>query len=101
MARTVLTPYPVPTPARREAVRRLSSNARALDEAAERLDPNESGSWNPVAIPEVRRAAGYLRLAATLVVNGTLTDDETATVVRGAASFVDLVRRVDRKGVIR
>lgn len=102
MARGTLSPpYPVPTPHRREAVRRLGLAAMELDETATKLDATEHGSWNPVVIPEIRRAAGYVRLAATMVVNGTLTDEQTATTVRGVASFLELVRRVDRKGIIR
>lgn len=96
-----VTPYPVPTPERREIVRRLSDSARALDEEASKRLPIEPDTWNAVTVPEIRRAAGVVRFASTLVVNGSMPDVQARFALDAAESFVRLVRRADRKGIVR
>jgi hypothetical protein len=91
--------YPIPTPERRAIVQRLSALTAELDaEAASRI---RGGGWNNAVRHELRRAAGSLRLVATLIVNGSMSTERARFWTAAAQDYLQLVRRADRSGIIR
>lgn len=95
------TPYPVPSSERRDIIRELSEICRALDdEADERTRPPRVGSWNEVVRVEIMRAAGTLRLVATLIVNGSYSDRVARFWIVAARDYLALVERTNERGVI-
>lgn len=93
------TLYPLPTAERRSIVQKLSDYARSLDDEADAR--RGLGSWNDVVRDELRRAAGAVRLVATLVLNGSMSIRKAKFWLKATADYVRLVERADRKGVIR
>lgn len=93
------TRYPLPTAERRSIVQKLSDYARGLE--AEADDRRGLGSWNGVVRDELRRAAGAVRLVATLVLNGSMSMRKAKFWLKATDDYVRLVRRADRRGVIR
>lgn len=92
--------YPLPSDARRHEVQQLGNLARALDdEAAARAEWR--GYHNAEVRDELRRAAGTVRLVATLVVQGGMSDARARFWITAGRDYLRLVRRADRRGVIR
>lgn len=91
--------YPLPTDARREAVQILSDNARELDAEADAREGG--GAHNSTVRLELMRAAGVLRLVATLIIQGRMPTAEARFWIVAAAEYVRTVQRLDHRGVIR
>lgn len=93
-------PYPIPTDERRDIVRELSAAARILDAEAEaRATP--AGSWNTVVRAELARAAGSIRLVATLIVQGGMSTPKARFWLASTRAYLALVKSTDAYGVIR
>lgn len=90
--------YPIPTEQSRRLVQRLSDQARELDAEAK---ARRGGSWNAIVRSELERAAGLVRLVATLVVNGTYGPKRAQFWITATDQYLVLVRRADIRGVIR
>lgn len=102
------TRYPIPTPERREIVRRLGNLAAELDAEvrsrtiqAEADSRHDLGSWNAMVADELARAAGTVRFMATLVIQGDMSLAKARFATACTVSFIKLVRRADNKGVIQ
>jgi len=91
---------PQPDPERIALVQHLGRLAVELDDEARRRPPVKGG-WNEMVTGEIRRAAGLTRLAATLVMNGTLSEPIGSFIVRATRDYLTLIRRADMKGVIQ
>jgi hypothetical protein len=93
----------IPTDERRKIVQSLSRSARELDdeirdrEAYQAIDP---GGWNGTVILELRRAAGVMRLSATLALQGGMPIELARMAMMSAVAFIKLVRATTNAGVI-
>jgi hypothetical protein len=93
-----MTGYPLPSPERRTLVQIISDNARELDaEAAARRE----GAHELTVRNELMRAAGVLRLVATLIVQGRMSTRQAKFWMVAAAEYLNMVQRTDERGVIR
>lgn len=92
--------YPLPGAERRVIIQELAELARALDAEAESRLP-KLGTWNDVVHLELARAAGVVRLVATLLVNGSMSDRRGHFWLVASRDYLRLVRRADKGGVIR
>lgn len=91
--------YPLPTVERRNIVRDLGEYARTLDAEADSRATGGSHNW--IVRSELMRAAGVIRLVATLVVNGTYSTAEARRWIDATQAYLIMVSRVDSQGVIR
>jgi len=92
-------PYPIPTDERRRIVQALGQVARDLDDEASTR--RGKGSHNGIVRDELMRAAGVVRLVATLVLNGSYTTQRAKFWVVASADYLRIVQRLDERGVIR
>lgn len=88
-----------PSPERRMIVRELSDLARALDDEASDRAPRV-GTWNDIVQNEIKRAAGVVRLVATLVLNGSYSERRAHFWLLATRDYLQLVRRTNIRGVI-
>lgn len=97
---TTTTPYPLPSPERRQIVQHLSAIARTLDDEAE-ARKFSAGLHNAVVLREIARSAGQVRFIATLVVQGGMSIRRAKFWLVAASDYLNLVQRSDQRGVIR
>lgn len=92
--------YPLPSPERRRIVQLLADAALELDAEVAERQPGE-GIHNDTVRGELMRAAGALRFVATLIINGSMSERRARFWMAATADYLELVRRADRRGIIR